>query len=359
MKTIETYHHKVASHCETGSVRNLLNHAGIEISEPMVFGIGSGPAFYYLFFARGPSGFPLVGIRNPPGSILRNTKKLCGYNFCYKKYKTTDQAIEKANQLIDSDIPVAVTIDMFYMKYLPSFLRVHAPFHFIILVGREGDSYAVSDPYHNEIGILKEEDLRAAWETHAPLAKDNFLAYLDGSPSQIDLKGPVQKAILKTCNNILLPPGIKNLFWFVGIQGIKTYAKKILLWPKEYKGVVLREGILFNAVGFEDQGTGGGAFRLMYGAFLQEVSQMFKSQEMDDLAIQMIEHGNCWRNISRKIIKVGKTIPIDNDEYPDWYDKNKDVLKDGLSEISNDFLDRALFEEQFFNNLRKAAKRLS
>ena len=69
MAIIEAYRHQLASHCESGTVRNLFNHSGVDVSEAMVFGIGSGPAFYYLFFAKGPSGLPLVGVRNPPGQI--------------------------------------------------------------------------------------------------------------------------------------------------------------------------------------------------------------------------------------------------------------------------------------------------
>ncbi len=358
MPLIENYQHKVASHCESGTVRNLLNHAGIKVSEPMVFGIGSGPAFYYLFFAKGTSGFPLIGVRNPPGKILGNIKKLCKVDIRTKKFRSTDEAIKKANTLIDSNIPVAASVDMFYMKYLPAFLHIHAPFHFIVLAGRDKESYAVSDPYFQGIGELTGENLRAAWETHAPLAKDNFMAYLDTEPASIDWETAVVKGIHKTCRSMILPAGIKHLFSFVGVQGIKLYSKKMTEWPRKYRGVMLREGILFNAVGFEDQGTGGGAFRLMYGAFLQEVAAMFASREIGELADKMIEHGDTWRGISRKFIKVGKKVPQDDDAYENWYAENSAVLSEGLEEIQNDFLKRAAFEDRFFRDLKKAVSRL-
>ncbi len=148
MNSIETYDHRVASHCETGSMRNLLVHGGMEITEPMVFGLGSGPAFYYLFFSKSHTSFPLVGIRNRPGSIIRNVSGLIGVDMFRKRYRTTAEAMREADRLIDAGTPVIACVDMYYMKYLPVFLHVHAPFHFIILVGHDDGSFLVSDPYH-------------------------------------------------------------------------------------------------------------------------------------------------------------------------------------------------------------------
>lgn len=359
MPVIENYHHNIASHCETGTLRNLLSFAGLDISEPMIFGLGSGPAFYYLFFAKGSSTFPMIGIRNTPGSILKNVKRLIGLEMETARFKTTIEAKAKADELIDAGIPVAVSVDMFYMKYLPSFLHVHAPFHFIILVGRNENSYVVSDPYFDRLGTLKVEDLEAAWETHAPLAKDNFLAYLKGVPEFIDWKKAIKRAIEKTCRNMVLPPIINKFFWFAGIEGMRLYSKKILQWPDKYQGVVLREGMIFNAIGFEDQGTGGAAFRLMYGAFLQEVAEIFNSSQIDELANQIIEHGQDWRRVSRKIIEVAKELPMEDDKYSEWFSENEESFRNRLREISELFMEKASFEEKFFKELKHAIVKLS
>lgn len=358
MEIIPDYSHRVASHCETGSVRNLLVNAGLEVSEPMIFGVGSGPAFYYLFFAKGPSTFPLLGIRNKPGSIIKNVARLCGIEIFSRTYKTTDQAIEKANALIDSGTPAAACVDMFYMRYLPNFMRLHAPFHFIILVGRDGDSYAISDPYHEKIGVLGEEDLRAAWETHAPFGKDNLLMHVQSVPGRIDWKSAVVRAIRKTCRDMLPPPVVRSFLSFVGVEGIRRYARSIRQWPSAYRGVVLREGILFDAIAFEAQGTGGGAFRLMYGAFLQEVSRMFGSEAMSGLADEMIESGEGWREVSRRLISTGKTVPQEDGAYDDWYAENGSALREGLDEIGRLVDARAEFEEDLFRRLARAASGL-
>lgn len=358
MKTIPGFEHKVASHCETGTLKNLVSFAGMEISEPMVFGLGSGPMFIYLFFAKGPSTLPLIGLRNRPGNVFKFVGKLCGIDFRYEKFCRSRDALARAHHWIDQGIPVGISVDMFYMKYLPEFLRVHAPSHFIVLLGRDEEGYAVSDPYHVDIGHLRREDLEAAMDTHAPLARDNFLITVRGVPARVDWKRAAKKAMNKTVNVMLMPPGVRHLFPFLGIQGMKLYARKVLQWPDKYQGHVLREGILFNAVGFEDQGTGGGAFRLMYGAFLQEVASLFGSSELEAMAESMIEHGQDWRRLSRKLIEIGKEIPLADGEYPGWLRENGDQMNADLRQVSDRFLEKAAFEERFFKDLSGVVSRL-
>jgi hypothetical protein len=354
------YAHQIGSHCESGSMRNVLNHAGVAISEPMVFGLGSGVSFYYLFFVKGPSGLPMVALRLPPGSIVKNITKNLGCRFFQKSYRSQDEGLLEIDRRLAENRPVALSVDMFYMKYLPSFLHIHAPFHFIVVMGRNGDKYIVSDPYHATVGELHIDDLKAAWQTDAPMAKNNFLFCLDEqNPSpHPDLRKIARAAILRTCKGMILPPVVNKLVFFAGIEGMRTFANKIPTWPDTYEGVRLREGILFNAVTFEDQGTGGGAFRLMYGAFLQEVAAMFDSAALRKSADDLIAHGHRWKDVSRQFIRVGKLVPMDNNAYAAWRKDNEPKLRAGLAGLREDFLKLADFEHGFFKELRRIAQSL-
>ncbi|MCU0662450.1 MAG: BtrH N-terminal domain-containing protein [Myxococcota bacterium] len=353
------YEHRVASHCESGSVRNLLLHAGLDISEAAIFGIGSGPAFYYLFFAKGPSGFPLVGVRNRPGMILKNVARRLDIGFTFKKHRTTQEALAQANACLDAGEPVIACVDMFYMKYLPPFLRVHAPFHFIVLCGRDGDTYTVSDPYFKSLAQLDLQDLTVAWSTFAPMAQDNFLCRLERLPKSVEWKRAIKVATVKTCKEMVLPPVVRDLLPFVGVQGMRTYSKAMTEWPRRYRGVKLREGILMSAVGFEDQGTGGGAFRLMYGAYLDEAAHRLASPALKELAAQMTSHGQAWRETSRKLIRVGKLVPMQEERFDHWALSDQPALvAQGLEEIAGDFRRAADFEQGFFQKLGSAVRAL-
>jgi len=56
-------------HCETTTLGALLRHEGLEMSEPMLFGLGAGLGFVY-WDARNMA-FPLLGGRTRPATIVR------------------------------------------------------------------------------------------------------------------------------------------------------------------------------------------------------------------------------------------------------------------------------------------------
>ena len=44
--------HKPAAHCENGTISNLLRYYGVEVSEPMAFGLSSGLFFVHVPFIK-------------------------------------------------------------------------------------------------------------------------------------------------------------------------------------------------------------------------------------------------------------------------------------------------------------------
>jgi Butirosin biosynthesis protein H, N-terminal len=47
-----TYVHRMTAHCETGVTSSLFLDKGLDLSEPMIFGIGSGIFFGHLPFVK-------------------------------------------------------------------------------------------------------------------------------------------------------------------------------------------------------------------------------------------------------------------------------------------------------------------
>jgi hypothetical protein len=358
VETISTYTHRVAAHCETGSTRNALAHAGLELSEPLVFGLGSGPAFFYLFFTKTDRRFPFLALRNTPGKVLGNVVELLGVDCSRQKLGSAREAMAEADRLLARGTPVIACVDMFYMKYLPAFLHIHAPFHFVVLVGRDGEEYAVSDPYSEELGRVSAENLALAWDTRAPFAKRNFVASVRAVPKELDLRRCARTAIGRTCRGMLLPPIVRDAFFFVGVEGLRTFARRMREWPRKYRGVALREGVLFTAVTFEDQGTGGGAFRLMYGAFLHELADRLGAPRFAELGARMVEHGQRWRRTSGELIALGKRVPQDEAAFTDFWAEGGAAFEEALVALSARFVEFADFEARFFADLRAAAKEL-
>ena len=55
------FKHTQSAHCENGVASNLLYFNGVRLSEPMVFGIGSGLLFFY---------FPWIKVNEAPATAL-------------------------------------------------------------------------------------------------------------------------------------------------------------------------------------------------------------------------------------------------------------------------------------------------
>jgi hypothetical protein len=88
----------------------------------------------------------------------------------------------------------------------------------------------------------------------------------------------------------------------------------------------------------EEIGTGGGGFRYMYAAFLQEAAAILEKPELKDFSRQMTSIGDLWRDFAyeaaRKFKKRGEEVC------------SYDQLADKLIHISEE-------EKQFFTGLRK------
>ncbi len=61
------FRHIMAAHCESGTVTALLNHHGLNITEPMVFGIASG--IFFAYFKTPMMDFPMFAVRSMPGQV--------------------------------------------------------------------------------------------------------------------------------------------------------------------------------------------------------------------------------------------------------------------------------------------------
>jgi len=249
---------------------------------------------------------------------------------------------------------------MFYMNYLPSFMHIHVPFHFVLPIGYDGDKFFISDVYYQSIGELKNEYLKAGWETHAKFALDNFLTYIKNTPdpNDIDWKKAIKKSILRTCNNMNIPFPVNAFLPIFGINGIKFFANQFKTWTTKHRGLPLREGILGTANIFEEQGTGGGAFRFLYASFLLESSEIYNSNELKEISKEMTGIAQNWRDGSRTLIKIGRQLPIKNDEFDDWFAKNKKWLEDSLAEASKIYYNIADSESKLFKKLNKTIKSL-
>ncbi len=324
------YTHRMTAHCETGTVAGLLNHAGLAISEPMVFGISAG--IFFAYFKTPKFSFPTFVHRSKPGSIREKIKKRLGISFKELKYGLPQKATYALDELINQKIPIATQVDMFYMEYIPNYMKAHFNGHFITVIGKENSTYTVSDCYYPDLVELSVQAMEKARFAKGDLSPHGLLFYAKKVPLQVDLKQPIIKGIKEAARMMIKMP-----VNFIGVKGIRLFAKKVVEWPDIARDVEhLSHEIINISANLEERGTGGAGFRFMYASFLQEASKVLNNSELADISKQMMENGDKWRELSLHAARLGK---------------NRDVGPEKLKGLQEMIMARADTEEKLFNRL--------
>src|SRR5688572_7675161 len=128
-KTVIAFHHKKGSHCESIVTSNLLSHYGLELSEPLIFGIGSGLFFAYLPYNK-LYGIPLTTFRNSPGKIFLNCVQRLKLKIeLHRFYLYKRNAMDDLDDLLDRGIPTALQVGVYWLPFLPWAMQLHFNAH--------------------------------------------------------------------------------------------------------------------------------------------------------------------------------------------------------------------------------------
>lgn len=326
------FSHHQAAHCENGVASNLLKDKGLNISEPMVFGIGSGLFFVYLPFIK-VNHAPVMSYRPLPGMIFNKLSKRLGIKIKRQKFSSEAKANQALEENLKNKIPTGLQVGVYNLTYFPDEYRFHFNAHNLVVYGKEGDNYLISDPVMQEVTTLTEEELnkvRFAKGAFAPRGQMYFPIHI---PVEINFQDAIVKSIKDTCRNMLAPIPI------VGVKGIKMVSRQIRKWPIKHGNKKANHYLAQMVRMQEEIGTGGGGFRFIYAAFLQEASVILKNEILRNLSLEMTEIGDLWRDFAVKASRVYKNRSAQTDVY--------NILADQLLAIAER-------EEVFFKKLRKA-----
>ena len=304
------FSHNQSAHCESGVAANLLTHHGLHVSEAMAFGIGGGLFFGYLPFIR-INGLPLVTYRAAPGQILRQIASIPGICMVEKKFRSQNEAMAALDQALAASIPVGLQTGVFWLPYFPKALRFHFNAHNLVVYGKEGNDYLISDPVFPTPVRCPTEDLARARFASGALAPKGKMYYLTQVPEHLELKPHIIRGIRSVCKMMLTSP-----FPLIGVKGIRFLAKRLGRWPQRL-GQERADLHLGHVVRMQEEiGTGGGGFRFMYAAFLQESAEIMHAPLLHDCAASMTAAGDTWREFAAMAARICKKRARPDDSYP-------------------------------------------
>jgi len=287
------FEHRQSAHCESGVTSNLLSiSSGGKITEPLAFGIGAGLFFAYIPFIKVNNG-PAIAFRTLPGYIFNRTSKSLGIEVVSKKFSSKEKAEAYLNKCLDSGNPVGCQVGVYYLPYFPREYRFHFNAHNLIVYGKEGDNYLISDPIMETTNIMSSYELERVRFAKGALAPKGHIYYPKKGAIITDdvLKQAIKNGIKKNVYNMLNIPGS-----FAGVSGIKNTGNKIKKW-RDKLGIEKSRLYLAQMVRMQEEiGTGGGGFRYIYGAFLQEADTYLPGNHLPEISVIFTEAGDMWRN---------------------------------------------------------------
>src|SRR4051812_12379972 len=116
MNHIDFKHYQHA-HCESGVTANLLRHNGVDISEPMAFGIGAGLFFGHVPFLK-VSGTPGSTFRTWPGAIFKRVTKRLHIDMHTERFRTPEKAMQALDEALANGKPAGMLCSVYYLPYL-------------------------------------------------------------------------------------------------------------------------------------------------------------------------------------------------------------------------------------------------
>ncbi|GGS94862.1 lantibiotic ABC transporter [Planobispora rosea] len=316
VKDVET---RGMHHCETTALGVLLRHEGLDLSEPMLFGLGSGLSFIYWDGKGMP--FPFLGGRVRPFDLTRNLAARLGLTLTVEETASPRKAWQNVATPIDAGRPVGLQLDCYHLDYFQS--KVHFGGHVVAMYGYdEHDAYLVDTGQQGGAVRTSRDSLARARAERGPMTARNrsFTVTLPARPPS--WQDQIIPAV-RDCAEAFLAAPIANL----GYRGIAKAAGQVPGWL--LRAGEPRRDLPQAALLMEKGGTGGGLFRALYRDFLDECTRLIDDGGLRTGHRLYAEAAALWTDVAALITKAGESGD------PGYLDQAGAVLHE-LSRIERD-----------------------
>jgi hypothetical protein len=281
----------VGHHCESTALVNLLRQREIHLSEPLVFGLGSGLSFAYWRTKQMPT--PFLGGRIKPDRLTVNITESLGLRLTVRETSSDKRAREQLLRQLDSGTVVGLKLDRYHLDYSTDEYRFAA--HYVACVGYEDDRFALVETRPLGLRWASGESLARARGARGPMSSRNLSFTIARPDGPLPDLGEVARRSISTTAESFLNPPISNL----GFKGMHKAADLMPGWIDDLGSP--EEALVEIATIMEEGGTGGGLFRTLWADFLAEAADLTGAGEFRDVS-------DAYRVVSRKWTEVADLL---------------------------------------------------
>ena len=298
----------------------------------MIFGIGSGLLFFYFPWLK-VNQAPAISYRTMPGHIFSKVARRLGFHVRRERFSSPKKAQQVLDEKLERGFPVGLQVGVYHLTYFPDAYRFHFNAHNLVVYGKEGDTYLISDPVMEQPTKLSTKELEKVRFAKGVLAPKGHMYFPTHLPKHISLETTIRKGIKETCQKMLAPVPI------VGVKAIRWVSKDILRWYDK-RGVKITNHYLAQMIRMQEEiGTGGGGFRFIYGAFLEEAAEVLKNNTLKECSQEITAIGDLWRDFAVEVARL--------------YKNRNQAHRAAYEDLSQRLLTIAQREEAFYKRLKK------
>ncbi len=298
-------------HCETTTTGSLLLQLGIDLSEPMLFGLGEGLS--YIFWNMKMMEFPFIGGRVKPDVLTENICRNLNLELTVLETSSKKKAWQNVEKYLQNNQAVGLKLDCYHLEYFTN--KIHFAGHYVAMYGHDEENAFLVDT-RQQGGEVKTslKSLELARSEKGPMSSKNLVYTIQPSGEMTDLAQAVKKAITNNAKEYLNPP-IKNISY----KGIFKTSSEIKKWFARSED--RKRDFQTTAMLMENGGTGGAIFRNLYRDFLKEAYELLKINAIHEAHLDFVEIAQWWTKVADLFMKAG--------EYDDvsYIDEASEILK--------------------------------
>jgi hypothetical protein len=303
---ITDYRNVPGHHCGSTAMRNLIAHyCGLELSEAVVFGLGSGVDFALLETSAWDPGVMIFGRTATMEADLGQT---LGLSYTEQTEPDDARAWELVREEVAAGRPTMLSGDALYLDYRD--FRVHFPAHRFVLLGydEEAREAFVADRIEEATQTCSYEALAASRNPPDFLSTVNLWGrFVDGRVER-DLAEAFELAVAKACQRMLatrhndagstsdgILAGVRAS---AGLGALGELAERLPDYLARDSGRALAR---YAGACIEAFGTGGGNFRRLYAGFLAEAATNGWAGVSHDDVATIEASAAAWTSLSGKL----------------------------------------------------------
>jgi len=310
---IDNYKNVPGKHCGSTAMRNLIAHyCDLQLTEPEVIGLGSATDFIYL---KCPQSEPSILTLGRSRSMEVDLTHALGIDYREVPDFDNAHAWEVVKQEVIEGRPTMLSGDTFYLDYR-GFGGHHFPAHRFVLVGFDDkrEKAIIADRADVVFEECSYNALAASRNPPMPISTYNLWGKFYGGEVKRSLQEAFWFAINRTTERMLgmdtSPETLLRAFTggydveiATGINGLTAFYEEFPTWQKhaQWQNIVR-----YASNCFENYGTGGGNFRVMYASFLESAqSHLPNVVDQNSIAI-CYDAAEQWRVLSASLYTLSQ-----------------------------------------------------